>query len=160
MSYGQNQLICKFAIEINFLREIIFKEVRTRLKVAPELISGKLYPCWQNNKKDCIFGGFMDNVMKKPSECNTMEEIRDCIDALDKEIIRMISERFGYAKAIVRFKTDEKGIQAQPRYDSVIQERRRLATENGLDPDVIEKMYRTMMNYFIEEELKIFRNKK
>ena len=98
--------------------------------------------------------------MKKPSECSKIEEIRNCIDTLDREIIRLIGERFGYAKAIVRFKHDEEGIIAQPRYDSVIRERRKLAEENGLDPDVIEKMYRTMMNYFIEEELKIFRNKK
>ena len=98
--------------------------------------------------------------MKKPSECASMEEIRECIDAIDKDLMQLISDRLGYAKAIVGFKSDEEGIIAQPRYDSVIKERRKMAQNKGLDPDVIEKMYRLMMNYFIEEELKIFRNKK
>jgi len=96
--------------------------------------------------------------MKSPEECQSIEEVRECIDALDREMIRLIRDRLEYARAIVRFKSDEEGIIARPRYESVLRERRKLAMEKGLDPDVIERMYRIMMDYFIEEELKIFRN--
>jgi len=88
-----------------------------------------------------------------------MEEIRAGIDELDKNIIQLLGERFEYAKAIVKFKTDEESIIAKPRYESVIKTRREYAVLHGLNPDVIEKMYRTMMDYFIEEELKILKNK-
>ncbi len=97
--------------------------------------------------------------MKKASQCTSMMEIRDCIDALDKEIISLIGQRFDFVKEIVKYKTDEVSIIAKPRYENVIQTRRELATHHGLNADMIEKMYRIMMDSFIEEELKILKNK-
>jgi len=36
----------------------------------------------------------------------------------------------------------------------MLQERRIWAENEGLNPDVIEKLYRDLVSYFIEEELK------
>ena len=36
----------------------------------------------------------------------------------------------------------------------MLAQRRTWAAQEGLSPDVIEKMYRAMVNHFIEEELK------
>jgi isochorismate pyruvate lyase len=94
--------------------------------------------------------------MKLPQECVSLDELRNEIDAIDKEIIALIARRAGYVKEVVKYKKPDKdSIIAQERYDAVIKRRRELAIENKLNPDVIEKMYREMMNYFIEEEMKI-----
>ena len=99
--------------------------------------------------------------MKTSDCCNSIEEIRSEIDRIDKEIISLLGERFQYVKAIVAFKEPSKeGIVAQDRYNAVIASRRALAEECGLDANLIEKLYRGIMDHFIEEEMKIINLKK
>ncbi len=99
--------------------------------------------------------------MKKPGDCKDKNEIRYAIDALDKQIIDLLSERFGYVKAIVKYKeADKKSIIAQDRYDEVIQTRRKWATQKGLNPDIVEKMYIVLLDHFIKEELNLIESKK
>lgn len=98
--------------------------------------------------------------MKLPSECNSLEEIRTIIDSLDQQIISMIGKRFQYVKEVMRFKSNKTEVVAQTRFDEVIADRRSMAEENGLSPDVMEKIYRTLLQYFIEEEYKILDQRK
>ena len=97
--------------------------------------------------------------MKSPETCESIDDIRAEIDALDRDIMRLLGRRFGFAKATVRFKSNPSEIVAQSRYDQVIAERRAMAIENGLNPDIVEKVYRTLMNHFIEEEMQLLRKK-
>jgi isochorismate pyruvate lyase len=97
--------------------------------------------------------------MREPGTCETIEAIRAEIDAIDGEIMILLGRRFGFVKEIVRFKNDTGEIVAQKRYDEVIARRRELAGMNGLNPDIIEKMYRTLMDHFIEEEMKLLEKK-
>lgn len=98
--------------------------------------------------------------MKPPSSCTTIEEIREAIDNIDRDIISLLKQRFEYVKEVVRFKEPNKeSIVAKERFDSVIASRRHLAKENGLNPDVIERMYRELLTHFIDEELKIIQQK-
>ncbi|MBN1599101.1 MAG: chorismate mutase [Bacteroidales bacterium] len=98
--------------------------------------------------------------MKPADKCTSIEEVRTAIDMLDKEIISLIRQRFDYVKEVVRFKKpDKESIIAQNRFDEVIESRRTLALEFGLNPDVIEKLYRYLLNHFIEEEMKIINKK-
>ena len=98
--------------------------------------------------------------MKQAADCTSIEEVREAIDNLDKQIIALIGERFTYVKEIVRFKEPtEESIVAKNRFDSVISSRRSLAEEHGLDPDMIEKLYRDLLSHFINEELKIIKKK-
>jgi len=96
--------------------------------------------------------------MKDINECNNIEEIREAIDELDREIIALLGRRFQYVKGIVKFKDkNEQSIVARERKEAVIRSRRKLAVENGLDPNVIEALYRNLINHFIAEELKMIR---
>lgn len=98
--------------------------------------------------------------MKLASECTSIEEVREAIDKLDEQIITLLGERYKYVKEIVRFKEPtEESIIARNRFDSVISTRRSLAQENGLDPDLIEKLYRDLLSHFIDEELKMIKRK-
>lgn len=98
--------------------------------------------------------------MKSPANCENISEIRDAIDRIDKEIIRLLGERYSYVREVVRFKEPtEESIVAKDRFEAVISSRKKLAEESGLDPAIIEKIYTDLLNYFIAEELKLIRGK-
>jgi isochorismate pyruvate lyase len=40
----------------------------------------------------------------------------------------------------------------------MLQQRREWAQESGLNPDVVENLYRDLVNYYIEEELKHYKS--
>jgi isochorismate pyruvate lyase len=93
--------------------------------------------------------------MKVPDDCASIEEIRYEIDVIDRELITALGRRFDYVKAIVKFKANREEVLAPERYNAVLQQRRVWAAEAGLDPDVIEQMYRNLIAYFIDEEMKV-----
>lgn len=89
----------------------------------------------------------------KPSECNDMAEIRAEIDLLDATIIKLIGQRYEYVQAAAKFKTSETAVRAPERFKAMLSQRREWASEHGLNPDVIEKLYSDLVNYFIQEEM-------
>jgi isochorismate pyruvate lyase len=94
--------------------------------------------------------------MRSVENCKSIEEIREAIDSIDQQIINLLGERYKYVKAIVRFKEPtQESIIAKSRFDAVISSRRAMAEKCGLDPEMIEKLYRNLMNHFIEEEMKL-----
>jgi isochorismate pyruvate lyase len=98
--------------------------------------------------------------MKQPEECKNIREIREAIDNIDKEIIKLIGKRHVYIKEIVKFKSnDRESIVAKDRYNEVIENRRRLAVENGLSPDLIENIYKNLIDHFINIEIEIANKK-
>lgn len=93
---------------------------------------------------------------KSPAECTNIAEVRNEIDNIDREIIRLLSDRFGYVKEVVKYKDmTASGIVASERRAAVLQTRREWAEQNGLSADVIEDIYDKLIAYFIEEEKKI-----
>lgn len=98
--------------------------------------------------------------MKSPSNCLSLKEIRQLIDLIDSQIIALLGMRYEYVKEVIKYKEPtEESIQAKERFDNVIATRREMAEKAGLDPDVIENIYRCLMGYFINEELKLIKNK-
>jgi isochorismate pyruvate lyase len=90
--------------------------------------------------------------MKPPDECGTLEEVRAEIDRLDRAIIALIAERAGYVHAAARFTPTEAWVAAPGRQAAMYRARREWAEAAGLDPDVIEKLYRDLVAYFIVRE--------
>lgn len=97
--------------------------------------------------------------MIPPEDCSHIQEIRTEIDAIDREVIAALARRFAYVKAAAKFKTNQTSVQAPERFNSMLQQRRLWAEEAGLNPEVIEQMYRDLVNYFINEELKHWESK-
>jgi isochorismate pyruvate lyase len=95
--------------------------------------------------------------MKTPDQCESMTDIRAEIDRLDRQVVALLGQRFLYVKAASKFKTSETTVKAPERFQSLLQQRRVWAEEEGLNADVIEKMYRDLVNHFIEEEMKDWR---
>jgi isochorismate pyruvate lyase len=91
--------------------------------------------------------------MPDPDGCQSLAEVRSEIDRIDEQIIALLGRRAGYVHAAARFKTSEAAVAAPERQAAMLEERRRWATREGLDPDVIEKLYRDLVDYFIAREL-------
>ncbi len=99
------------------------------------------------------------SAMRIPEKCESIDEIRAAIDSIDNEIIRLLGKRFTYVKEIVKFKDKDKdSIIARERYNEVLENRRKLAIKNGLNPDLIEEIYRRLIDFFINKEIEIAEN--
>lgn len=97
--------------------------------------------------------------MPTPNQCQSINAIRTEIDRIDQQIIQLIGERFEYVKKIVDYKSNAEEVKAQPRYNEVMEIRRNWGAENGLNPDVVEEIYKTLVHYFIDEQMKILHDR-
>ena len=92
----------------------------------------------------------------KPKDCDNIKEIRDAIDVIDTELLKLLEQRNDYVKEIVKFKdSDEKGIIAQERKELVLEQRKKWAEERGLDAEMIEGIFRLLIDKNIQIQLDI-----
>ena len=96
--------------------------------------------------------------MTNPENCKSIEEIRVAIDGIDYQIMKLFSERYEFVKEIVKFKTDEASVIAEGRQKAVIEKRREWAVELGLNPDLFEDIFWTLIQYNVKKELEILKN--
>lgn len=89
----------------------------------------------------------------EPENCSGMDDIRIEIDNMDRDIIAILGKRFDYVKAAAKFKTSATSVRAPERFNAMLAQRRVWASAEGLSPDAIEKMYRDLVNHFINEEM-------
>lgn len=87
-------------------------------------------------------------------KCENMDEVRVNIDIIDREIVKLLSERSKYVIQAAKFKKDADDVKAPKRVEEVIAKVRKLALENGSNPEIIEQIYRTMIACFIDYEMK------
>ena len=85
-------------------------------------------------------------------ECRTMDEVREEIDRLDRQLVDLLAERSGYVDQAARIKTEEDQIRDVPRIDDVIAKVRRHSAAAGLDADLAERIWRGMIECFIAHE--------
>jgi isochorismate pyruvate lyase len=88
------------------------------------------------------------------ADCKTIEEVHENINRIDREIVELISQRSRYVGQAAKFKKTTQDVKAPTRVEEIILKVRGLAVENHLDPDIVEKIYRTMIECFIDNELK------
>ena len=90
---------------------------------------------------------------RPPAECRDMTEVRAEIDRLDKALVDLIGERFGYVERAWQIKLQEKAEANVPwRNQQVIDKVRAQAQERGVPPDQCEALWRQMIGWFIQYE--------
>jgi tRNA-Thr(GGU) m(6)t(6)A37 methyltransferase TsaA len=99
------------------------------------------------------------NQQLEVRETNSLQETREAIDLIDTEVIRLLGNRAGYVRQIVNFKKNAEEVRAPTRYAEVMRRRREMAEAAGLNPDVVEEMYKLLVNSFIEEEMEILQQR-
>lgn len=90
--------------------------------------------------------------------CKSLNEVRENIDRLDNEIVKLIAERSTYVSQAANFKKTTDDVKAPERVEMIIEKMRGLAKGSNLNPDIIEVVYRNMINAFIIMELEEHKN--
>ena len=89
-------------------------------------------------------------------ECNSIDEVRNNINNIDEQIVQLIAQRGEFVKQAAKFKKDSDAVKAPKRVEEVINKVKKLAQLNGANEEVVENVYRTMINNFIKAEMKEF----
>lgn len=94
--------------------------------------------------------------MKLPADCRNMAELRVEIDTLDGEIVGLLARRVGYIDRAAELKPAE-GLPARidDRVEAVVANVRAKAMAEGLDADLVEALWRRMIDWSIAREEKV-----
>ncbi len=87
-------------------------------------------------------------------EPESLEEVRLNIDFIDQQIVQLLGERHFYVKQAAKYKTSIDDVKAPARVEAVITKVRNVAMQNDIDAGIVETIYRTMIDCFINSELK------
>ncbi|WP_103332901.1 chorismate mutase [Pseudotabrizicola formosa] len=91
--------------------------------------------------------------MRTPANCETMVHIRAEIDRLDEDLVRLLAERAGYIDRAAEIKAEvDLPARIGPRVEEVVENVRRHAVAYGLPPDLVEKLWRRLIDWSIARE--------
>ena len=90
---------------------------------------------------------------------NNMQDLREELDLLDNKLIVLISKRFKLIEQAAIIKNDETKIRDNERIESIISRLRNLAKENSISADIVEKLWRFIIELSIDLEKEIFSKK-
>jgi isochorismate pyruvate lyase len=95
----------------------------------------------------------MEARMKAPKDCTTMADIRAGIDQLDEQLVRLFAERAGYIDRAGEIKAEvDLPARIEARVEEVVRNVRRHADTYGLPPDLVEKLWRRLIDWSIARE--------
>jgi isochorismate pyruvate lyase len=87
-----------------------------------------------------------------PAECRTREDIRREIDRIDRALVDLLVERFGYIQRMAEIKQDPSEARIDARVSDVLAKVLSLAAERGLDVDLARDLWTRLMDWNIEWE--------
>ena len=88
----------------------------------------------------------------KPEDCQTMADVRAGVDALDRELVRLMVTRQGYMSAAARIKTDRDTVHDAARIEDVVAKVLTEAERLGLSGDIAEPVWRKLIERCIAFE--------
>ena len=88
-----------------------------------------------------------------------MYELRKELDLLDNDLIKLVSKRFKFIEEAAIIKDDVSKIRDNDRIENIIKRLRELAIDNDISPDIVEKLWRFIIELSIELETEIFSKK-
>jgi isochorismate pyruvate lyase len=91
--------------------------------------------------------------MKRPANCKTMADIRAEIDRLDEDLVRLFADRAGYIYRAAEIKAGvDLPARIEDRVEQVVRNVRRHAETYGLPPELVEKLWRRLIDWSIARE--------
>ena len=96
--------------------------------------------------------------LTKPDDCNNMDELRHQIDKLDVQVVELLANRSEFIdRATELKKLNRMPARIPERIESVVSNARNAAEELDLDADLVEKIWRILINWSIQREAEIIR---
>ena len=95
----------------------------------------------------------MSLVTLLPQDCSDMRELRQQIDRLDRDLVALLAERAGYIDRAAQIKI-ECGLPARitDRVEQVVSNLLNHAASAGLSEDLVETLWRELMEWAIARE--------
>ena len=94
-----------------------------------------------------------EELMRKPADCTTMAHIRAEIDRLDGDLVRLFAERATYIDRAAEIKAEvDLPARIDTRVEEVVNNVRRHAEIHGLPPELVEKLWRRLIDWSIARE--------
>ncbi len=95
-------------------------------------------------------------TMTPPHECHDMPALRDEIDALDRRLVALLVERAGYIDRAIELKQINGWPARIPdRVEEVVGKVRQEAEVQGLDPQLVETLWRKLIDWSIAREAQV-----
>ena len=91
--------------------------------------------------------------------CKSLSEVRENIDRIDRDLVRLMAERQKYVAEAGRFKANPAAVSAPARVEQVIEKVKGLAREEGLAETVAERTFRAMIAGFEDYERDVWTKK-
>ena len=92
--------------------------------------------------------------------CKNIREVRNNINNIDEQIVKLIALRGSFVKQAANFKKDRESVKAPTRVEEVISKVKNLAKITGANEEVVENVYKAMIESFIKLEMKEFESLK
>lgn len=101
-------------------------------------------------------GALSDEGRVAPLDCTTMAEVRQGVDALDRALVALLTERQGYMDAAARIKPDRSVVRDEARIEDVVAKVKAAAREAGLSEAIAEPVWRTLVDRCIAYEFAVW----
>lgn len=92
----------------------------------------------------------------KPENCKTMADVRAGVDALDRELVRLLVTRQAYMHAAARIKPNREAVYDAPRIEDVVAKVLVEAKAQGLSADIAEPVWRCLIDRCIAHEFDVW----
>jgi len=96
------------------------------------------------------------NPITRPNLCKTMEEVREGVDSLDRQLVALIAERTLYMEAAARIKPSRNVVRDEWRINDVISKVKAEAERMGLPTVIAEPVWRELVEQSIAYELSVW----
>ena len=87
-------------------------------------------------------------------ECENLAQVRKHIDRIDENIVPLLVERNHYVMQAAKLKGDINAARVPSRIEEVVNKVRQVAYERNSSPEIVEAIYRAMIEINIELERK------
>ena len=84
-------------------------------------------------------------AIAKVKDCTTMQDVRREVNALDDVLVPLLVERVGYMTQAARIKQGVEQVRDEARIEAIVARVRERAQAEGGDADVMEAIYRSLM---------------
>jgi len=95
-------------------------------------------------------------AIEKVQPCTTMQDVRREVNALDDVLVPLLVERVGYMTQAARIKQGVEQVRDEARIEAIVARVRERAQAEGGDADVMEAIYRSLMEACIAYEHREF----
>ncbi|MEX6633678.1 chorismate mutase [Hyphococcus lacteus] len=97
--------------------------------------------------------------MRKAADCETMDQVREEIDRVDRALVDLLSERWSYVDRAWFFKRSPDEASVPWRNRDVVDKVKSRAEEAGMPPEMAEALWRQIIGWGIQYEEERLREK-